>query len=165
VTRSDEAPRPDPERFLRLLDRDARKGRLKVYLGQAAGVGKTWRMLDDALAMRERGIDIVDGPMSVLPVQHRVAQQHGFQGDSHFGQAVEREVVEIEGVVRHERVLVPREGFLERLPFLLPRRFFIEENGDQHHHPYGDRRREEGGGDQDIAGRVLWSVYGALSRV
>jgi hypothetical protein len=35
--------------------------------------------------------------MSVLPVQHRVAQQHGFQGDSHFGQAVEREVVEIEG--------------------------------------------------------------------
>src|SRR5215469_5809923 len=36
-----------------------RRGRLKVYLGYAAGVGKTYRMLEDASALRTRGVDIV----------------------------------------------------------------------------------------------------------
>ncbi len=57
----EEPKRPDPEAFLRLLARERRRGRLKVYLGQAAGVGKTYKMLDDAHAMRARGIDIVIG--------------------------------------------------------------------------------------------------------
>jgi two-component system sensor histidine kinase KdpD len=37
----------------------APKGKLKVYLGYAAGVGKTYRMLDEAQDMRQKGIDIV----------------------------------------------------------------------------------------------------------
>ncbi len=53
--------RPDPEAFLRLIVREEKRGRLKVYLGQAAGVGKTYKMLDDAHAMRARGIDVVIG--------------------------------------------------------------------------------------------------------
>ena len=53
--------RPDPEAFLKLASRDPKRGNLKVYLGQAAGVGKTYRMLDDAHEMRRRGIDIVAG--------------------------------------------------------------------------------------------------------
>ena len=53
--------RPDPESFLRIASRDPKRGNLKVYLGQAAGVGKTYRMLDDAHAMRGRGIDVVVG--------------------------------------------------------------------------------------------------------
>ncbi|HEX7527713.1 MAG TPA: histidine kinase, partial [Thermoanaerobaculia bacterium] len=53
--------RPDPEAFLKLASRDPKRGNLKVYLGQAAGVGKTYRMLDDAHAMRGRGIDVVAG--------------------------------------------------------------------------------------------------------
>ena len=55
----EEPKRPDPEAFLRLLAREGKRGRLKVYLGQAAGVGKTYKMLDDAHAMRARGIDVV----------------------------------------------------------------------------------------------------------
>jgi two-component system, OmpR family, sensor histidine kinase KdpD len=51
--------RPDPEAFLKLASRDPKRGHLKVYLGQAAGVGKTFRMLDDANAMRARGVDVV----------------------------------------------------------------------------------------------------------
>jgi len=51
--------RPDPESFLRLANRDGRRGHLKVYIGQAAGVGKTFKMLDDAHAMRARGVDVV----------------------------------------------------------------------------------------------------------
>lgn len=57
----EEPKRPDPEAFLRLLAREGKRGRLKVYLGQAAGVGKTYKMLDDAHAMRARGIDVVIG--------------------------------------------------------------------------------------------------------
>jgi two-component system sensor histidine kinase KdpD len=51
--------RPDPESFLRLANRDSKRGHLKVYIGQAAGVGKTFKMLDDAHAMRARGVDVV----------------------------------------------------------------------------------------------------------
>jgi two-component system sensor histidine kinase KdpD len=51
--------RPDPESFLRIANRDGKRGHLKVYIGQAAGVGKTFKMLDDAHAMRGRGVDAV----------------------------------------------------------------------------------------------------------
>ena len=50
-----------PEDFLALTRRESAKGKLKVYLGMAAGVGKTVRMLDDAHAMRKQGIDVVVG--------------------------------------------------------------------------------------------------------
>ncbi len=44
--------------FLNLLER-AKRGRLKIYLGFAAGVGKTVRMLKEAHAMKQRGVDVV----------------------------------------------------------------------------------------------------------
>ena len=47
--------------FLALTRRESAKGKLKVYLGMAAGVGKSVRMLDDAHAMRRGGIDVVVG--------------------------------------------------------------------------------------------------------
>jgi two-component system sensor histidine kinase KdpD len=54
--------RPDPDELLRLTKTDSSgRGRLKVYLGMAAGVGKTVRMLDDAHTMRRAGIDIIIG--------------------------------------------------------------------------------------------------------
>ncbi|HEY5677394.1 MAG TPA: histidine kinase [Myxococcales bacterium] len=47
-----------PEDFLELVQR-SKRGRLKVYVGFAAGVGKTWRMLEEAHALRRRGVDVV----------------------------------------------------------------------------------------------------------
>ena len=47
-----------PEDFLELVER-ARRGRLKLYVGFAAGVGKTYRMLQEAHALRRRGVDVV----------------------------------------------------------------------------------------------------------
>jgi len=44
--------------FLDLLER-AKRGRLKIYLGFAAGVGKTVRMLKEAHALKKRGVDVV----------------------------------------------------------------------------------------------------------
>jgi magnesium transporter len=38
-----------------------RRGRLKIYLGYAAGVGKTYRMLEDASELQGRGTDVVLG--------------------------------------------------------------------------------------------------------
>jgi two-component system sensor histidine kinase KdpD len=58
----DERDRLDPDELLRLTRADGSgRGRLKVYLGMAAGVGKTVRMLDDARGMRAAGVDIVAG--------------------------------------------------------------------------------------------------------
>jgi len=37
------------------------RGRLKVFLGYAAGVGKTYQMLDEAQELRRKGVDVVVG--------------------------------------------------------------------------------------------------------
>jgi len=52
--------RPRAEDFLELVER-ARRGRLKLYVGFAAGVGKTFRMLEEAHDLRRRGVDVVVG--------------------------------------------------------------------------------------------------------
>ncbi|MFA4903321.1 MAG: histidine kinase [Desulfobaccales bacterium] len=46
--------------FLRLIRR-AQRGRLKVYLGYGAGVGKTWQMLKEGHRLQKEGIDVVAG--------------------------------------------------------------------------------------------------------
>jgi two-component system, OmpR family, sensor histidine kinase KdpD len=51
---------PHPQVFLDLVPQ-SRKGRLKVYLGGAAGVGKTYRMLEEAHQLRQQGHDVVIG--------------------------------------------------------------------------------------------------------
>jgi two-component system sensor histidine kinase KdpD len=48
------------EDFLALVSR-AHRGRLKLYLGFAAGVGKSYKMLEEAHALKRRGVDIVLG--------------------------------------------------------------------------------------------------------
>jgi two-component system, OmpR family, sensor histidine kinase KdpD len=49
-----------PERFLELIRRQQR-GRLKIYLGFAAGVGKTFDMLQEGNRLRRQGVDVVIG--------------------------------------------------------------------------------------------------------
>ena len=46
------------------------KGHLKIFLGYASGVGKSYRMLDEARRRRERGQNIVVGA-----VQPRVSRE------------------------------------------------------------------------------------------
>ena len=55
-----EAARPDPDALLANLQRGER-GHLKIFLGAAPGVGKTWEMLVAANAKREAGVDVVAG--------------------------------------------------------------------------------------------------------
>lgn len=54
--------RPDPDQLLAqitLEERRKRTGRLKVFLGYAAGVGKSFQMFDEGRRRRERGEDVV----------------------------------------------------------------------------------------------------------
>jgi two-component system, OmpR family, sensor histidine kinase KdpD len=55
-----EERRPEPESFLD-LEPQSRRGRLKIYIGPAAGVGKTYRMLEEAHELRSNGTDVVLG--------------------------------------------------------------------------------------------------------
>ena len=60
--------------FLRLVRRSQR-GRLKIYLGYAAGVGKTYQMLLEAQRFKEDGIDVVVGRVPI-----RVEKRNGASG-------------------------------------------------------------------------------------
>jgi two-component system sensor histidine kinase KdpD len=59
-----EIRRRTPEEYLREAQAEeaaASTGQLKIFLGYSSGVGKTFRMLDEARRRRERGQDIVIG--------------------------------------------------------------------------------------------------------
>ncbi|HBL27705.1 MAG TPA: two-component system sensor histidine kinase KdbD, partial [Acidobacteria bacterium] len=56
--------RPDPDALLALAREEeerAQRGRLKVFFGAVAGVGKTFAMLESARELQRRGIDVVVG--------------------------------------------------------------------------------------------------------
>jgi two-component system sensor histidine kinase KdpD len=56
--------RPDPDQLLARVERDkakAKRGRLKIFFGAAAGVGKTYAMLLAARERRSENIDIIVG--------------------------------------------------------------------------------------------------------
>ena len=57
---NNESPRPTPEQFLSLIRRQER-GRLKVYLGSSAGVGKTYAMLREGQRLKKQVLDVVIG--------------------------------------------------------------------------------------------------------
>ncbi len=56
--------RPDPEALLKRVteeERHEKRGKLKIYLGAAPGVGKTYTMLQDAIAQQAHGLEVVVG--------------------------------------------------------------------------------------------------------
>ncbi|WP_248295185.1 DUF4118 domain-containing protein [Paraburkholderia sp. UYCP14C] len=62
--------RPDPDELLDKLQRDEEKrqrGRLKIFFGASAGVGKTYAMLQAARRRMEEGVDVLVG----------IAETHG----------------------------------------------------------------------------------------
>ena len=66
--RGGEDRRPNAEEFLRRIPLEERlqaRGRLKVFLGYASGVGKTFRMLDETHELR-REVVLIDVPPRAL---------------------------------------------------------------------------------------------------
>jgi two-component system sensor histidine kinase KdpD len=71
--------KPTPEQLLRQLESDEEyqaTARLKIFLGYASGVGKSFRMLDEGRRRHERGQDVVVGaiqPLLTAELAHTVA--------------------------------------------------------------------------------------------
>lgn len=73
-----EPKRPDPEALLREAATETR-GHLKVFLGAAPGVGKTYEMLLSAAAQRRAGVDIVIGLVETHGRAETEALVRGFE--------------------------------------------------------------------------------------
>ncbi|MFD7592277.1 ATP-binding protein [Kitasatospora sp. NPDC059812] len=56
-----------------------RRGRLRVYLGSAPGVGKTYRMLDEARRRQERGADVAVGYIECHGRRHTEGMLDGLE--------------------------------------------------------------------------------------
>lgn len=91
--------------FLELVER-AKRGRLKLYIGFVAGVGKTWRMLEEAHALRRRGVDVVIGLVETHGRAETAALVEGLE-------VVPRRHVEYRGVTIEEMDL---DAVLARRP-------------------------------------------------
>lgn len=68
--------RPSPEALLRQAAREGR-GRLKIFLGAAPGVGKTWEMLSQGARRRAGGVDVVVGVVETHGRRDTEAMLHG----------------------------------------------------------------------------------------
>ncbi len=73
-----------------MTDEERRPGRLKVFLGYAAGVGKTYQMLTEARDLKRRGVDVVIGYFEPHGRQETIAQTEGLE-------SVPRQAIEYRG--------------------------------------------------------------------
>src|SRR2546425_5066079 len=79
-TRRDPEQRPSPEALLEAARReDSRAGRLKIFVGAAPGVGKTYEMLQSAHAKVKAGIDVVVGVVETHGRAETEALLHGLE--------------------------------------------------------------------------------------
>jgi two-component system sensor histidine kinase KdpD len=100
--------RPRPEALLAAARREGR-GRLKIFLGAAPGVGKTYEMLQSAQAVRRDGVDVVVG----------VVETHGRSETEALLQGLEvipRRAVDYKG---HRLAEMDLDAILKRRPQLV----------------------------------------------
>jgi two-component system sensor histidine kinase KdpD len=86
--------RPDPDALLARVEaeeRQKRRGKLKIFLGYAAGVGKTYSMLEAAQCRKAEGVDLV---AAVVETHGRVETEALLQGL----EVIPRKQVEYRGV-------------------------------------------------------------------
>jgi two-component system sensor histidine kinase KdpD len=98
-------PEDRADAFLRMIRRSQR-GRLKVYLGYSAGVGKTYQMLQEGHRLKAEGIDVVIG----------LLETHGRDDIARLARGLEvipRRVQEYHGIAVEEMNL---EAVLGRKP-------------------------------------------------
>lgn len=104
----EEEQRPDPEALLRAAAQEGR-GRLKVFLGAAPGVGKTYEMLSEGAGRARAGVDVVVGVVETHGRAETEAMTRGLQ-------IMPRREIEYEGRTLTEMDL---DGLIERRPQLV----------------------------------------------
>jgi two-component system sensor histidine kinase KdpD len=107
-----------------------RRGRLRVYLGAAAGVGKTYAMLNEGRRRKERGTDVVIGYVET----HKRKQTQAQISDLPI---IPRKKVEYRGVTLEE---MDTQAIIERHPqvVLVDELAHTNVAGSQHHKRYQD---------------------------
>jgi len=105
---SEREGRPSPEALLAAARHEGR-GRLKIFLGAAPGVGKTYEMLQSAQARRRDGVDVVVGVVEPHGRRETEALLDGLE-------AVPRQQVEYKGHLLAEMDL---DAILKRRPQLV----------------------------------------------
>src|ERR1700722_4077873 len=74
--------RPDPDLLLAKVQRQeelSQRGKLRIYFGSSAGVGKTYAMLAAARKLKENGRDVVVGVVETHGRQETAAQMEGLE--------------------------------------------------------------------------------------
>jgi two-component system sensor histidine kinase KdpD len=110
--------RRDPEQLLREIEqqeRRERRGRLKIFLGYASGVGKSSKMLAEGLRRRERGEDVVIGaiqPKSAPDVERLIAKAEVIPTLPVDG----KQVIDIERLLQRHPQVVLIDGLAYRNP-------------------------------------------------
>jgi two-component system sensor histidine kinase KdpD len=109
--------RPDPDEILKMIlskeeekiEESSGRGKLKIFLGLAAGVGKTYRMLTRAHAAKDQGINLVVG---VLETHGRAETKQLLEGL----EVVPRKIVDYQGIKLDEMDI---DAILVRKPELV----------------------------------------------
>src|SRR5947209_7742535 len=107
-----EISRKTPEDFLRQCQAEeaaVTKGRLKIFVGYASGVGKSFRMLDEARRRRQRGQDIVVGAIQpkVPPAVEELLRKLEVIPLKTFGQD---SAIDVEALVRRHPAVCVIDG-------------------------------------------------------
>jgi len=121
---NDEPQRPDPDRLLEQLNRHAR-GKLKIFFGACAGVGKTYAMLQEAQRLRVQGLDVLVG----------VVETHGRKETAALLEGLE--IQPLRRVAHRERTLYEfdLDGALARHPALILMDELAHSNAPGSRHP------------------------------
>ena len=104
-----DVPRKSPEDWLLSSDTEKERGRFKIFLGYAPGVGKTFSMLSEGLRRRGRGEDVVVG----------IVETHGRAGTAELAvqlDAVPRREIEYKGTLFSEMDL---DAIMARAPHVV----------------------------------------------
>lgn len=105
-------PMEFPEQFpesASLYQPSRRRGKHKIYIGMAPGVGKTFRMLEEALALKQEGIDVVVGLLETHGRRETAEKAEGLE-------IIPRQQIQRGGIVLTEMDV---EAILARCPQLV----------------------------------------------
>ena len=108
----EEQNRPDPDTLLQLLKKEEEKekrGKLKIFFGMCAGVGKTYDMLRDAHAEISKGIDVIIGYIET----HKRIETEALLTDL---PVIPRKTIEYKGTILEEMDL---DAIISRKPQLV----------------------------------------------
>ena len=118
--------RPDPDALLKEIENEnVKKGRLKIFLGYAPGVGKTYTMLQDVHVLKKRGLDVVVGFVET----HKRAETEALLAGLEI---LPTKIIDYKGIVLRE---MDMDGILARRPDVVLVDELAHTNAEGSRHP------------------------------